>query len=465
MPILNSLRNLIAESPLNLAGTAKALSNLTFPNRTGGGLGWSSFLPFIGGTRINYKQELDAGESFEGLRNLTLIQAAVNWVARGLVSAPLKVMEVAEDEKETVIPNHPLAERFAMPNQYYSRAVLLFGIALSWVIAGEAYLLKVRSRFAGRFGQPAQLWWEPHWTIRPRWTSGFIDYFEICRDGIWSAVDPSDVVVIRREIDPFTRRGFGQVNALLEEFYTDVRGARFAAQLFRHGLVPPLIVGLGTKENPFNGGPEDQKAFAEDLKRKMRGDKAGEPMVVPGGFAVEKLAFDYSKIGIAEVREVPENRFCAVMGISPHSLHLAASREASTYNNVDGYLRADYRNYIKPLHDLIAETFEQYLLPDYGETRNVAIRWDYGQVPEMQPDKKVEAEIAALLYEKDIWKRSEAREATGMEYDEEDEVYFSEAGISPDEKFMREQESRTPLEDDDIIPPQDDVKPNGRANA
>lgn len=432
MGILDTARELMRQSPLNLSGTAKALSGLSFEGGSGG-QGWN--LPFWPSTRTNYAQELNAGQWYEGLRNLTLIQAAVNWVARGLISAPLKVVEIGSDEKETVVQEHELSARFAAPNDFYSRAVMLAGVAVSTVIAGEAYLLKVRSQFGGDFGAPQGLWWEPHWTIRPRWPlSGgqFISHYEYERNGIWYPVDPKDVIVIRREIDPKTRRGFSAVMSLLEEFYTDVRGARFAAQLFKQGLVPPLIIGLGTDKNPFKGSDVERRAFAEDMKRKTRGDKAGEPMVVPGGFAVEKLAFDYSKLGLGDVRRIPEDRFCAVMGISPHSLHLGAAREASTYNNVDGYLRSDYRNYIKPLHDLIAEQLTKDLLPDYGDPSGLTIRFDYTDVPEMQADKMADTKRSAVLYLSGGIDRAEYREANGYKMRPEDkDLYFQGAPLSP----------------------------------
>lgn len=414
MNLRESLTDYLRLSPLNLTGTAKALSNIRFSGGAGGQSGgWGGLFNSFS-SRINYAHELAAGQNYEGLRNLTLIQAAVQWVARGLVSAPLKVVELTDtDDKEKQV-DHPLVDLFRRPNPYYSRSVLLRGIALSLIVADEAYILKVRSRYGQQFGAPIELWWEPHWTIRPRWQingANFIDYYEYERDGVWYSVEPKDVIVLRRDLDPATRRGFGPTSSLLREFYTDQQASGFMAQLLRQGLVPPVVVGLGTKDNPYTGSKEDQASFARTLIRKMSGDKAGEPMVVPGGIDVQQLGFDYSKVGLERVRRIPVERFCAVMGISPVSLNLAATGDkGQAYANVKNYLEHDYDSYIVALHNYIGEEFETQLLPDFGDVTNLAIRWNYDQVPEKQPDKLVEAEISTMLFEGGLITKNEGRE-------------------------------------------------------
>lgn len=427
MSFRESLTDYLRLSPLNLSGTAKALSNMRFSGGSGGQFGGWNGLFSTFNSRINYPVELAAGQNYEGLRNLTLIQAAVQWVARGLVSAPLKVVEITDtDDKEKQV-DHPLVELFRRPNPYYSRSVLLRGLALSLIVADEAYILKVRSRYGQQFGAPIELWWEPHWTIRPRWQINglnFIDYYEYERDGVWYPVEPKDVIVLRRDLDPYTRRGFGPTSSLLREFYTDQQASGFMAQLLRQGLVPPVIVGLGTKDNPYNGSDDERASFARGLIRKMSGDKAGEPMVVPGGVDVQQLGFDYSKVGLERVRRIPVERFCAVMGISPVSLNLAAtSDKGQAYANVKNYLEHDYDSYIVALHNYIGEEFETQLLPDFGDSTNLAVRWNYDQVPEKQPDKLVEAQISTILYDAGLITQNEGREINAYKPDAGGDIY------------------------------------------
>ena len=451
MSLASSIKEYASLSPFNLTGTAKALSNLRFPMGSGGqAWGWGGFLQSFN-TRINYAQEVG------DLQNVTLIQAVTQWVARGLTSAPLKVVTIGEDDKETIV-EHPLTELFRRPNPYYARQVLLRGIALSLTIADEAYVIKVRSRFGAEFGAPLELWWEPHWSIRPRWRTGFIDWFEYERDGIWYPLDPKDVIVFRRDLDPKTRRGYGPTSSMIREFYTDQQASGFMAQLLRHGLVPPIIVGLGTEQNPFNG---DKDSFAKALQRKMSGDTAGEPMVVPGGFDVQKLGFDYSSVGLEKVRQIPVERLCAVMGISPISLNLTtSSNKGQAYANVENYLKNDYKSYIIPLHDYIGEELERQLLPEFG-VEGVNIRWDYSRVPLMRPDTVSEATVATTLYEKGVIQLNEARERVEYKPVPDGDQFVGEIGMSLGAQLLTKPGEIAP---EDLGDDEDEkVKPNGRA--
>lgn len=458
MSIRESITNYFSLSPLNVIGTAKALSSLRFQGGYGGqSSGWMGDLFSAFNSRINYA--LEVGEP----RNLTLVQAATQWVARGLISAPLKVVELNTEDEENVV-DHPLTDLFRRPNPYYSRSVLLRGIALSLIVADEAYILKVRSKYGQRFGAPIELWWEPHWTIRPRWSqsgANFIDYFELRRDGMWNQrVEIDDVIVLRRDLDPDTRRGFGPTSSLLREYYTDQQASGFMAQLLRQGLVPPIVVGLGNKDAPFTGNPED---FKNALIRKMSGDKAGEPMVIPGTVDVNKLGFDYSDIGMDKVRRIPVERFCAVMGISPVSLNLTSSGDkAEAYANVENYLKHDYRSYIVPLHDYIGEEFETQLLPDFG-TPDLHIRWDYTRAAEMQPDKTVEANLATSLFEKGVIQLNEARERVDYKPVPEGDKFVGEIGVSLGEQLLSKPGEINPEDLEDDEDDMEKVKPNGKA--
>lgn len=391
----------------------KALTGLRLPFPGGsGGMGWGSWFAGSSGSKIDFASEIGP------VHNLGLVQAGVNWVARGLNSARFQVVEVDPDSKEKDIPDHPVAQLFHRPNPYYSGSALMQGIAMNWLSYATAYVLIVKNQM----GQPAQLWSEPWWSIRPRWPmngSEVISYYEIWRNGTWISIGKGqtlsniEVLVIPDGWNPDTRRGWNSMTALLVEHYTDKRAGLFMAQLMRSGLVPPLIVGLGTKDMPFMDpdGTLLQK-FKGELVRKMSGDSAGEPMVTAGPSDVQKLGFDYSAVGLKDIRQIPVTRFCAAMGISPISLHLDAGDSThANYNNVQGYLKHDYQSYIVGLQDVIADEVDRMILPMFGEQRNVKCAWDYTKTPLMQSDKMSETKRTAILWTTQAIDRAEMREA------------------------------------------------------
>lgn len=365
-------------------------------------------------TRINYAREVG------DLHNSTLVMAATRWVGRNLASARLRVVTRDGDGKETEIPDDPLTAIMKRPNRFYSGTLLWRAFAFSWITAGESYLLKMPSRL----GRTAELYFEPWWSIRPRWepssTTEFVSYYEVQRNGVWYPIDPKDVIVFRDGIDTKTRRGISATASMLREYFVDNRASGFMAQLLRNGLVPPVIVSLGTKDSPFKG---DAESFAAALKRKMSGDAAGEPMTVPGTVDVQQLGFDYSKIGMKEVRNIPEERFCAAMGISAISLKLGAASEHSTLANVETYLKDDYLSYVVPLHSYIAEELDYQLMPDFGEEGRY-VDWDYSETPLMQPDKTAEWGRIGLAYQRRILNRAQALDGCGYKFKPEDEEIF-----------------------------------------
>jgi hypothetical protein len=184
----------------------------------------------------------------------------------------------------------------------------------------------------------------------------------------------------------------------------------------------------------------------------MSGDSAGEPMVLTGKSSVNRLGYDYDDVGLREIRQMPEERFCSAMGISPISLNFGTSKESATYSNVEQYLRHDYRSYIVRVHKHIALQLQWDLLPEYGETDDKKVAWDYSQVPEMQPDFKMQAEWMTPAWEKGWLKRSEIREAFGYEWDEEDNIYIDAMGTTEEERQMaRDEERAGDLMDDETM--------------
>ena len=379
-----------------------------------GGSSWSDF--FLGNTQ---NRKIDFAREVGDLRMSTLVQAAVTWVARGINSSRLKVVKQDADGKQTEIKDHPISKLWHRPNKYYSGATLNAGIAASWVIAATAYVLKVRGRSRGPV---VELWYEPWWSIKPRWPqngSEFISHYEVFRNGVWYPVPLEDVIMVPDMLDPDTRRGFNRTSALLSEFYTDKQASELAGLLLRNGLVPSIEIGMGDNTTPFQGDVKEAKA---NLMRMMA---LGEPFVHKGPATVNKLGHDMSSFGLDEMRQPPVQRFCAAMGISPISLMLAAGLDLAKYQNTEQYLRQDYRGYIIPLNNQIADTLEVSLLPDFGEEEGeIQIVHDYSEAPLMQSDKDKDWRLMFDGFKSRVFSRAQALDGVGMKFETEDEDTF-----------------------------------------
>lgn len=399
---------------------ARTLRTIPFQNWSGG-LGnlsqWQDFFDNLGlnwqGERINYAR--DIGD----LANTQLMASAIRWVAKNVNDARLYVGSKDSSGKVSEIQDHPMIMLLNTPNDYYSGTVLWKGVIASRLTRATSYIRKVRNFL----GQPIQLWWEPSFdrygqvATRPRWDNGeFISYYEVLRDGVWYRVDVEDMIVLRDGLNPDTREGFNGVASLWSEFYTDKHASRYMANLMRHGLVPPVAIGVGNATTP---GPKGDawETMKKEIDRQFREGASTKPFKFTGPVKVEKLGFDYSSVGMRDVRRIPEERFCAVLGISPQSLRLGLGQENSTYANVENYTRLDYNDFIKPLHGEICDELRKQLLPDFGDVEGLRLEWDYSNVQILQPDQNAEWDRLEKAYLAGGLMRSEFREAMGYKFD------------------------------------------------
>lgn len=410
---------------------ASSVTNTTGPFFGNGFELWDSYWSDRGKT-INYAHEIG------DLRDSALFMAAHTWLSAGLAAARLSVVELDADNKESEILNHPLVELFENPNPYYGSEELLSGIALNWLWKSTAYIIIER----GAMDQPVELWHEPWWSIRPAWPENgreFITHFEVERNGYWHQVPLKNVMMLRKGIDPETRMGQSALSCLLREYYTDRQAADFGALLMTNGRVPPLLISLGDKEIPVSR--EQAAEVKASIMRQTSGKSTGEPIVTSAPAKVDALAYDYSKTGLREVRQIPEERFCSAMGISPYSLHFGTSRSASTFSNVEQYLRYDYRAYIVPFQKYLAKRLARELLPEFDTNTNHQVRWNYDDVELMQTDLTVEWNRIIAAFKARVLDQAEARDGLGYIFDDKHkDVYYPVPAASTTDQPIDEPE-------------------------
>lgn len=421
------------------------------------GLGYSgqSFNESINRNDVRLSNELG------DVRFLSLIIGAVRWASRNFTDARFNVVKVGQDRKESEIQDHELTSLFKRPNPYYSGLTFWCGMMLSNICRGEMHALKVRDKkYNARL---LELYYEPFWTIRPVWNqdgSDFISYYEILRNGVWKrwGKDADDVFVVYDVgIDPETRRGMLNATAsLVHEFFSDKQMVRFLGNLFQNGLVPPVVVSVGSKDTPGPTG-DDWKAMKADGERHFTSSGSGKPWFVNGPVEPHRLGYDYSSMGFDEVRKGIEARVASAMGISVISLMLSAGLEHSAYNNVKEYHTHDYRSYIVPLHKLVSAEIDHQMLPEFGETKGIESRWDYSEVAVMQRDRIDVAKETEILVRSRVIDQYEARERHSYKSDESMKNVFypvpsNTITISPIDEAIPSEPILEPV-----------VKPNGAA--
>lgn len=408
---------------------------------------------FSWNTKTNYREKVG------DLTDSSLIVAAYRFLSNVLPEPDLKVWEKDAEGNETDIKEHPLPQLWNRPNPHYSGSTLKKGLAFSWVLAGQCFLLKFKN--SGNT-VPLELWYEPHWTIRPVWPVNggeFISHYQVNRNGQWYDIENENVIHIRDGLSPYNQRiGFSVVDSVLREIFADSEAANYYASLLGGAAVPPFLVGI---DKDVQMSQPEMEEYMDYLKRKTTGARRGEPLATRGA-RVYKLAFNPHELDLRESRYAAEERFCAAMGIPAVVLELGSGQEHSIYNNVDQAMKRAYRSYVTPMLNHIEEELDIHLLRDFdGEDTDRYLKHDLSQIQALQEDENKKAERLATLYEKGIIMRSEARGNLGYGQsnptDEDADKVFSKQGQSPEEAKAAQEAM---LEKKNPVP---EGKPNGQS--
>lgn len=408
MGFLDYTRNLI-----------RALKGVPFRGEGGAGftsiLPWGTSWPQYPNSTINFAREIGP------LTRQSLVMAAANWAGTNLPEAPLTLVRAGKTGQQEMITDHPALDLLRRPTPYYSGNLLWKAGMVSWVLDGNMYFRKVRNAY----GQPIELWYEPHFSIRPRWPqdgSEFISFYEVFRNGAWYRIETEDVIHFRYGIDPYNDRlGLSPVASAFREVFTDSERARYSALILRNGGVIPFI--LSPKATDTELDPVEIK---REFEFRTTGDNVGRPMVLSGALDVQAVGMSPDKLLIDKASTIPEERIAALIGIPAAVLGFGAGLSQTKVGATMRELREQaYENFIIPTQRLICPELDVQLLSDYPDTEGLATSFDLRQVRVLQDDQNALANRHSVLYKSGIETRAEARQAFGLKVTPEDDVYFS----------------------------------------
>lgn len=313
-------------------------------------------------TRFDYPGEVGSGI------DASVVTAPVQFMQRAFPEAPLRVMARMDGQRQEV-RGHPLIDLVGRPNPFYSGNDLFAATIFSYATAGNAYWIKARDR-AGRV---VELWYTPHWLIRPKWPedgSAFISRYEYKPGGGAPAIDlePDDVVHFRHGVDPRNPRlGLAPLHGCLREIFMDLEASNFVASLLHNTGVPGLVL---SPEGGAQARPEDVEAVNAWLREAFGGDRRGKPLVMGQSTKVEQFGHDPKALDLSAARNVAEERVCAALGIPAAVIGFGAGLETAKVGATMKELRKlAWTNGIIPMQRAFAATLNRALLPELPRGR------------------------------------------------------------------------------------------------
>jgi phage portal protein BeeE len=368
----------------------------------------------------------------------SMLFASAKWHMLHIGQPKIKVVKKdANDEVVSRVSKHPVVSLLRRPNDFYSGQVLMAMMTISRMISGNGYALKFRNRASGSI---EELWYESHYTCRPR-TFGdsilsenpvpddgkFISFYEVWRPyrgytggGRWRKVSVEDVIHFRFGINPqHPTLGMSAYDATLSEVYSDMQRSHFTASvLSKVGMIPFLISprdAVTIKEKDA----EELKTMVVNGARSSR----GEPVVASKAIRMDKLGFSPQDLNLSALSSISEERLASCMG--PNAYVLGFVPENSIFSNFVEARRDAMESYSVPTHEALAQLFTDDLLREFTLDESTELEYDFRNVVAMSEYWAAMSDTYGKLYRDGVAKRSDSRRALQMKVAEDgsDDVY------------------------------------------
>jgi HK97 family phage portal protein len=364
------------------------------------------------GTNVNYQARV--GKGFGS----SVVMAPVQWIARTFPQALLSV-----EMREEAVPEHPLTQLVNTPNPFYGGTALLMSTILSYTMSGNAYWLIVRdSRL-----RPIELWYAPHWLMTPvGGDSGenFITRYDYRPRGVAIPLDPADVIHFRYGLDPQdVRLGLSPLASLWREIATDDEAANFTAAILHNmGMAGTVIAPAAGK----TVSPSDLETTKKYIDERYRGDQRGKAIVMSGATEVHQMGFNPQQLQLGAIRDVPEERVCAVLGIPAAVVGFGTGLQQTKVGaTMREMVRLAWTANLIPMGRGFASEIQRCLLKEFEpRPEQGRVFFDVTDVEALQDDANERVERHAKLFTAGIITREEAKLATGFEPRPGDDIYL-----------------------------------------
>jgi phage portal protein BeeE len=206
----------------------------------------------------------------------------------------------------------------------------------------------------------------------------------------------------------------------------------FTATIMRNMGIVPFVIAPAFEGGRIGVDEADQ--MREQWRERTTGEQRGFPWINPGSFKVEKLGGTPEEMALDKIPARFEDQISALTGVPAMVAGLTSGAQHRTYANWGEARRAFYEDTLIPMQAAVAECLEHNLLddPGMGNSETETIAFSYDRILCLREDQNAIWTRGALAYEKGGIKRSEYRDMIGLDWDDEDDVYFVEPGGTGD---------------------------------
>lgn len=345
------------------------------------------------------------------------VYACLTLISTSFQEAPLRVFRLRADGSEEFENQHPLMELLDDPHPSLSQPEIMWWLEYAKNVHGNAYLRKIRSgsRSVRQLWPLSPLRVVPHTTEEDRRRGVFLSHYRVdLGNDRYEDVPPEDMLHFRMGVDDRDHRlGLSPLRHLMREVSSDEEATSFQDSLLKNFAVPGLAVQLPP-------GPVLTQEQATEIRNRLRdeygGAGRGNIAVVANGATLQQIGYNPQQLDLKAAHEFPESRIAAVFGTPAMVVGLGIGLQRSTFSNYKEAREALFEQTIVPLWRADAATFrKQLLVPDFGGTPELRLKYDLNDVRALQEDQTDIYTRLSLAVEKEWLTKDEARAEVGFD--------------------------------------------------
>ena len=298
-----------------------------------------------------------------------------------------------------------------------------------YLLLGNAYIRKIR----GIGNSVIALEYLPADMVRPVGDSKIAtQYYIYTVTGAEYKIEKQDIIHWRfGRSTTDIRLGLSPVTSILKQIATDNQASTTAYGLIKNGALPSMIIGPDANDNSVDISPDDAKTIKRRLREDFASDNAGGIAVLSGAYKMERVSFSPSELDLSSLTRICEERIPAALGLNAMVLGLGAGLAHSTYSNYEQSQSAAWTDGMLPMLDSLCEILTIMLLPEFNPKSGDYVDYDVSDVRALAEDVYANSDRSALLYEKGVISRAEAKRMINLEpLPEDEEVYYNSVSLS-----------------------------------
>jgi HK97 family phage portal protein len=356
----------------------------------------------------------------DGYASNAAVYACISTLAFAFPEAPLQVLDMEEEP----VPQHPLQKLFRRPNTLMSEAEFATFVVTYLAIGGNCYLHKVRNGAGG----VVELWpyHAGHMMPVPGGDNWISHYEYNLGDGNIQRVDSEDIIHLKWPLPDLEQPWLAMppLRAVAREVDTDSEATRYMYALLMNDAMPRTAIQMpaGSQLNEVQF-----ERLRQQWAQRHGGGNRGSVAFLEGGATIERLSLNLQELAFDAIRRVPETRIAAAFRVPAIIAGLNAGLERSTYSNFEEARKQFTENTLVPLWRLVSDEMEQDLGAEFGG--NVIVRHDTSRVAALQDNENEKYTRVALVWEKGVVTRNEARKMLGLQETPDSDIFIEALGV------------------------------------